>query len=147
MNLVVVLHQPQDLVNIATVIRAMKNFALRNLRLVEPAVFDQHRIEGIAHKTGDILKRVELFDDLDEALADCTHVVGLTARGRTAKRNVQLPRTAAGEIIDAAEQGQVALLFGREDKGLSNAELDRCHRSVTIPTNPDPCWAGCSSFL
>lgn len=137
MTLVVVLHHPQDLVNIAQVVRAMKNFALRDLRLVRPGEYDTRRIEGIAHKTGDILKRVRRFETLDEALADCTHVVGLSARGREAKRNVQRPRDAAPEILAAAEQGTAALVFGREDRGLTNEELDRCHRTVTIPTNPD----------
>jgi TrmH family RNA methyltransferase len=137
MSVVVVLHQPQDLVNIAAVVRAMKNFGLRDLRLVQPAVYDPHRIEGIAHKTGDVLKRVRLFDSFDAALADCVLVVGFTARGRTAKHNVRRPREAAPEILEAGARRKVALVFGREDKGLTNAELDRCHRQVTIPTSPE----------
>ena len=70
MGIVVVLDRPQDLVNIASVIRIMKNFALRDLRLVDPAEYDAYRVEGIAHKTGDILKRVVVVQDLDQALAD-----------------------------------------------------------------------------
>lgn len=136
MSIVVVLQRPQDLVNIAAVVRAMKNFELRDLRLVQPAEYDPHRIEGISHKTGDVLKRVEQFDDLDAALADCSHVVGLTARGRSAKRNVQRPREAAPEILSASVTGCAAMLLGPEDTGLTNEELDRCHRIVTIPTNP-----------
>jgi TrmH family RNA methyltransferase len=61
-------------------------------------------------------------------------VVGFTARGRTAKRNLQRPREAAGEVLARATEGPVALLFGREDKGLDNDALDRCHRVVTIPS-------------
>ncbi len=137
MPLVVVLHRPQDLVNIASVIRIMKNFALRDLRLVAPAEYDAYRVEGIAHKTGDLLKRVQLFDALDAALADCHHVVGFTARQRSAKRNAQRPREAAAEILAASEASLVALVFGPEDKGLTNEELDRCHRMVTIPTSAD----------
>ena len=137
MSVMVVLHEPQDIVNIAAVVRLMKNFGLRDLRLVNPAEYDTHRIEGIAHKTGEVLRRVAVFDRLDAALADCTHVVGLTARGRAAKRTVQSPRDAAHEILDAAGSGIVCLLLGREDKGLSNTALDRCHRMVTIPTNPE----------
>lgn len=137
MSIVVVLHRTQDLVNIAAVVRAMKNFGLRDLRLVQPAEYDAHRIEGISHKTGDVLKRVVIFDDLDEALADCTYVAGLTARGRAAKRNVERPRDAVADMLSAAADGVAALLFGPEDAGLTNAELDRCHRTVTIPTNPE----------
>jgi TrmH family RNA methyltransferase len=134
---IVVLDQPQDLVNIAHTVRAMKNFGLRDLRLVAPAEYDAWRVEGIAHRTSDILKRVLVFDDLQDALADCGHVTGFTARGRTAKRNAQRPREAAAEIAAAADSGTVALLFGREDKGLANDALDLCHRVVTIPTEPD----------
>ncbi len=133
----VVLDQPQELVNIAHVVRAMKNFGLKDLRLVRPAEFDAWRIEGIAHRSGDLIKRIRQFDRLDEALADCTHVAGFTARGRTAKRNAQRPREAAAEITALGAKANVALLFGREDRGLSNEALDLCHRIVTIPTEPD----------
>jgi TrmH family RNA methyltransferase len=136
MSVNVVLHEPQDLVNIAHVVRAMKNFGFRDLRLVEPREYDAHRIEGIAHQTHDVARRVVLFESLEAALADVVHVVGLTARGRSAKRNLQRPREAAEEILSAAAAGPVALLFGREDKGLTNEALDRCHRIVTIPTAP-----------
>jgi len=134
MSIVLVLDQPQDLVNIAHVVRGMKNFGFKDLRLVQPREYDAYRVEGIAHQTADVLARVRTFDALGEAIADCVHVVGLTARGRTAKRNVQRPREAAAEITALAEDGAVALLFGREDRGLSNEALDRCHRVVTIPS-------------
>ena len=134
MSIVIVLDQPQDLVNIAHVVRGMKNFAFKDLRLVQPREYDAYRVEGIAHQTGDVLARVRTFDTLDQAIADCVHVVGFTARGRTAKRNQQRPREAAAEIAELAQDGLVALLFGREDKGLSNEALDRCHRVVTIPS-------------
>lgn len=133
----VVLDHPQELPNIAHVVRAMKNFGLRDLRLVEPREYDAYRIEGIAHRTADILKRVELFATLEEALADVVHAVAFSARGRTAKRHGQRPREAAAEILERAGAGNVALVFGREDKGLSNEALDLCHRVVTIPADPD----------
>ncbi len=134
--MIVLLHRPQDLVNIAGVVRVMKNFGLKDLRLVAPLEYDAHRIGGIAHKTGDIVRRVRVFPALDEALADCRFVVGFTARGRTAKRNLLRPRQAAAELLAHPEYQPAALLFGPEDKGLSNDELDRCHRVVTVPTNP-----------
>jgi len=134
--IVVVLHEPQDLVNIAHVVRGMKNFGMRDLRLVSPREYEAYRVEGIAHQTQDVLARVRTFDSLEDALADCVHIVGFTARGRTAKRNLQRPRDAATEVLALAAGGPVALLFGREDKGLSNDALDRCHRVVTIPSDP-----------
>ena len=137
MNLVVVLHKTQDVVNIASVVRAMKNFGLRDLRLVAPEEFDTRRIQGIAHGSGDFLKRVKVYDALDVALADRTYIVGMTARQRSVKRNMQRPREAAQGLRDASMSGAGALLLGPEDKGLTNDELDRCHRVVTIPTGPD----------
>jgi TrmH family RNA methyltransferase len=136
MSIVVVLDQPQDLVNIAHVVRAMKNFGFRDLRLVNPREYEAYRIEGIAHQTQDILARVVTYGRLEDALGDCVHVAGFTSRERSAKRNLQRPRAAAAEILEQAEGGAVALLFGREDKGLPNEALDLCHRVVTIPTNP-----------
>jgi tRNA/rRNA methyltransferase/tRNA (cytidine32/uridine32-2'-O)-methyltransferase len=137
MSVVVVLHRTQDLVNLAGVVRTMKNFELRDLRLVSPREYEPYRVEGIAHNTGDVLRRVREISSLDEALADCVHVVGLSARQRTAKRMVQRPREAAPEVLAAAETGLVAIMLGPEDAGLTNEELDRCHRVVTIPANPD----------
>src|SRR5437660_4408290 len=95
MTVAVVLHEPQDLVNIAHVVRALKNFGFRDLRLVRPREFDAYRIEGIAHQTQDVLARVTRYEQLDDALADCVRVVGFTARERSAKRNRQRPAGAA----------------------------------------------------
>ncbi|MFL5384623.1 MAG: RNA methyltransferase [Longimicrobiaceae bacterium] len=142
-GIVVVLWQTQDHVNIAGTIRAMKNFGLTRLRLVSPALWDPWRIEGIAHGTQDVVEATEIFDTLEEALADCRYVVGMTARARRAKRAVARPRDLAPELLargrEATEEGAgpVALLFGREDKGLSNEALDLCHRTCIIPTNPE----------
>ncbi|HST58557.1 MAG TPA: TrmJ/YjtD family RNA methyltransferase, partial [Longimicrobium sp.] len=140
-GIVVVLWQTQDYVNIAGTIRAMKNFGLSRLRLVQPEAWDPYRIEGIAHDTRDIVERTEIHDSLASALGDCSYVVGMTARSRRAKRAVVRPRgEAPGLLARAAESvegetGPVALLFGREDKGLSNEALDMCHRTCIIPTS------------
>jgi TrmH family RNA methyltransferase len=133
---VIVLDETQDVVNIAGVMRAMMNMGLSRLRLVRPAEFDAYRIEGIAHKSEPLIRTTEQFDDLDAALFDATFVVGTTARPRTAQRNFVHPRAGAREIVERAEEGPVAILFGREDKGLSNHALDRCQRLVVIPTDP-----------
>lgn len=143
-RIVVVLWETQDYVNIAGTIRAMKNFGLSRLRLVSPAEWDPWRIEGIAHDTGDLIAATRIFHSLPDALADCSYVVAMTARERRAKRSVARPRELAVELVaraaaeaDDAAVGPIAILFGREDHGLSNAALDLCHRSVTIPTNPE----------
>lgn len=137
-RIIFVLHEPQDLVNIAGVIRVMKNMGLQNLRLVRPAEFDAYRIEGIAHKTYDVIARTRSYDTLCEAVADCVWVAGTTARQRTVKRTVMWAREAAREIVERAQVrgGPVAIVFGREDRGLTNEDLDLCHAVVTIPTDP-----------
>ena len=132
-----VLVAPQDIVNIASAVRISRNFGITDLRLVTPAVFDPWRIEGIAHNTAELVEKIRIFDSLDAAVEDCGLVVGLTARGRTAKRQLLRPRPAAREIVDSLAAAPAAIVAGREDKGLSNAELDRCHLLVTIPTSPD----------
>ncbi len=140
-GVVVVLWQTQDHVNVAGTIRAMKNFGLSRLRLVSPASWDPWRIEGIAHDTGDVIAATELYDDLASALADCSFAVGMTARDRRAKRSLGRPRELAGDLLRrgaearAGGAGPVGLVFGREDKGLSNEALDLCHRTCIIPTS------------
>ncbi len=130
----VVLYEPQDPVNIAAVIRAMKNMGVHSLRLVRPVAYDPHRIAGVAHDTEDIIAAIEHFESLEEALADCVRVAGFTARRRAAKREVLTARTAADDLVRCAEGGNVAVLFGREDKGLPNEALDLAHTVVTVPT-------------
>ena len=88
----VVLYEPQDPVNIAAVIRAMKNMGVHSLRLVRPVAYDPHRIAGVAHDTEDIIAAIEHFESLEEALADCVRVAGFTARRRAAKREVLTAR-------------------------------------------------------
>lgn len=132
------MNNPQNLVNVAGVIRAMKNFGLRDLRLANPVEeIDSRRIMGIAHGSDDIIGRLEIFEDLSSALADRTYVAAMSARQRAAKRNMQWPRDAAVDLLAAAEEGAAAVVMGREDRGLTNDELDLCHRVVTIPTVPD----------
>lgn len=137
-RVVVVLDHTQNLVNVAGTVRAMMNMGLSRLRLVAPVEFDAYRIEGIAHRSGPFIERIEHFDELDEALEDCARVYGTTGVARTAHRNWVRPRQAALEIVEqCAPEETVAVLFGREDWGLDNEALDRCQRVITIPTSPE----------
>jgi TrmH family RNA methyltransferase len=133
-NVCVVLHEPQDPVNIAAAIRAMKNMGVARLRLVNPVSYDAGRIQRVAHGTTDVVEQIEHFESLDAALADCVRVAGFTARRRAAKRPVVDPQDAARDLLGHAAHGTAALLFGREDRGLPNEALDRAHVVVIIPT-------------
>lgn len=136
-RIVFVLYEPQDLVNIALTVRAMKNMELPRLRLVAPAQFDEHRIDGIAHDTEDVVQRIEIFDDFDAAVADVVWIVATTARRRMAKQEWAEPAAAAPRLLERTVDGDVAIVFGREDHGLPNTVLDRTHEALCIPTNPD----------
>jgi TrmH family RNA methyltransferase len=131
---ILVLVAPQDIVNVASAVRIARNFELAQIRLVTPAAFDPYRIEGIAHNTAEFVERITQHPTLDEAIADCVYAVALTARGRAAKRTALRPSAAAAELAARGERGPVAFVAGREDKGLTNEELDCCHALVTIPT-------------
>ena len=133
----VVLVEPQDDINIGTAMRAARNFGIESTRLVDPASADPDRIAISAPRCESLIEDLGRFDDLDDAIGDCVLTVGMTARRRTANWRVLEPRHAAREVVDKTAEGRVALLFGREDRGLSNRQLDRCHVVVTIPTNPD----------
>lgn len=137
-GVIIVLNEPQDVVNIATAVRAMMNMGLRRLRLVDPADYDARRIDGIAHGADVVIERTTFHDTLDEAIADVTHVVGTTARRRAMRHNWEHPRDAAPDLMRLArERAPVAVVFGREDRGLANEELDRCDRLLTVPTDSE----------
>src|ERR1700755_3346617 len=112
-SVVVVLYEPQDPVNIAATIRAMKNMGANRIRLVRSVAYEPVRLEGIAHGTMDLIERIEHFDDFDSAVADCVRVVGFTARRRAAKLRVIDPKAAAAELLEMAPGGPGPLVFGR----------------------------------
>jgi TrmH family RNA methyltransferase len=136
-NVIVVLDEPQNLVNIAGVIRAMKNMGLSRLRVVKPAEWDPWRITGIAHRSEELVENTDHFLSLEAALEDCVMVLGTSARPREAQRNYDWARAWAPRLLKRAAQGPVALLFGREDRGLSNQALDLCDGVAIIPTDSD----------
>jgi len=123
--------------NIGAVARAMKNMGLANLCLVNPASFPDEASYARSAGASDVLDKTQVFANLDEALADCVCVMGTSARGRKVPWPVMAPPDAAVEAIAQAGSGPVALVFGRENHGLSNAELQRCHFHIHIPSNPD----------
>jgi TrmH family RNA methyltransferase len=130
----VVLYETQDPVNIGGVIRAMKNMGVLDLRLVRPVKYDETRLQQIAHDTRDIMARIQHFDTVDDALADCVKVFAFSGRRRATRWPMHTPRSMVDEVFEAFEHGPVALMFGREDHGLPSEAIDRAHAVVTIPT-------------
>jgi len=133
----IVLDHPKNVVNIAGVIRVMQNFALETLRLVNPEEFDPYRIEGIAHRSTNLINATTVHPTLEDALGDVSFILGTTGRPRTAGRNYIRPRKAGNVVSERAREGEVAIVLGREDRGLTNEALDLCHAVMIIPTDSD----------
>ncbi|GGK79636.1 tRNA (cytosine(32)/uridine(32)-2'-O)-methyltransferase TrmJ [Amphritea balenae] len=123
--------------NIGGVARAMKNMGLTDLCLVKPKTFPHADAVARAAGAGDLLDSALLVEDLDQALADCHLVVGTSARSRTIPWPLVNPRELASIVTPLPQETKIAIVFGREDRGLTNDELQRCHHHVHIPVNED----------
>src|SRR5579883_2675766 len=123
--------------NIGSAARAMKTMGLSELYLVAPEEFPHDKAKEMASGATDILESAVVVSTLDEAISDCTWVIGTSARSRTIPWPLLMPREAAEKIRQEPAASQVAILFGREQSGLTNEELQRCHLHMQIPANPD----------
>ena len=134
----VVLLEPTHPGNIGAAARAMANMGLRHLALVNPREFPSAQATARAAGADAILENAAVAAQLDHAIADCQLVVGASARLRSIEWPLLPPAAAMRKVAAAAASGApAALLFGRESRGLTNRELDRCHYLVRIPANPD----------
>ncbi len=134
-NVVVVLVEPQGALNIGSVGRAMMNFGFSELRLVSPQVDHlSEEARRMAVKAVGLVEGARVYSRLEEALADCRLALGTTRRFGKYREDFLHPEEAASYLLPQARKDRVALVFGREDKGLLTAELDLCHRLITIPT-------------
>ena len=137
-NMRIVLVRPQGMMNIGSVARAMKNFGITELALVNPVASPTHPDARVmAVRAHDILEGAVIFPRLTDAIADCTWVIGTTRRRGKGREGVIDPRQMASEIADRALQNRVAVVFGPEDRGLTNRDLDLCQCLVTIPSHEE----------
>ncbi|MDE0875353.1 MAG: tRNA (cytosine(32)/uridine(32)-2'-O)-methyltransferase TrmJ [Porticoccaceae bacterium] len=123
--------------NIGGAARAMKNMGLAELYLVEPREYPAPRAVWRAAGARDVLANAKIVGSVDEAIKDCGLVIGTSARERRIPWPLINPRECGDKIWQEARSHNVALLFGREDRGLTNSELQKCHYHVHIPSNPD----------
>jgi TrmH family RNA methyltransferase len=130
----IVLVQPSHPGNIGAVARAMKNMGLQRLTLVSPERFPDPEATWRAVSAADVLERAHIASSLDEAIGSAGLVVGASAKERRIPWPVLDARRAAADIAASSHRGEVAVLFGREDNGLSNDELQRCNLHLAIPT-------------
>lgn len=122
--------------NVGSACRAMANMGIRHLRLAAPNLQNSwDEGERMAVHATDVMNAREEFASFEEAVADCIAVVGTTAREGLYRQHVKSPRDCAADILALASQGKVAIVFGREDKGLLNEEVAQCTHLVRIPVD------------
>jgi tRNA/rRNA methyltransferase len=130
-----VLFKPIYAGNVGAAARAIKNMGFADLRLVAPELSDRRDASAMAVHADDVLAAAQTFPDLAAALADRTITVGTTCRDGP-YRNASRPlREAAAHFAGFAESNSIALIFGPEDRGLTNEELKLCNHLITIPTS------------
>lgn len=123
--------------NIGAAARAMKTMGLSTLYLVSPEAFPHPNARDMASNAIDVLEKAIVVSTLQEAIADCSLVVGTSSRSRTIPWPMLTPREFAAKAMAESTSAKVALIFGREQAGLTNEELQMCHFHVQIPSNPE----------
>ena len=124
--------------NIGSALRAMKTMGLSKLVLVAPKTYPHPDIDALAAGAQDLIEQIEIVETLEQAIQDCHLVFGTSARSRTIPWPLLDVRPAAKEALQAASQQQnIAIVFGREDRGLTNEELALANYHLTIPVNPE----------
>ncbi len=123
--------------NIGSAARAMKTMGLSNLYLVDPACEIDSHASALAAGATDVLGKTVIVDTLADAITDCRLTIGTSARSRTLSWPMVEPRECGEKLVAEAEQAPVALVFGRENSGLTNEELQQCNYHVCIPANPE----------
>lgn len=135
-NIGIILVRPQIPENIGATARAMKNMGLHRLTLVGPENCDLCRIVKMATGSSiDVIEEMEVYEDLGDALSPFQYLVGTTARTGASRPALTRPRELAHELIPISQENRVGILFGPEDRGLSNEDLRYCHTIATIPTD------------
>jgi tRNA (cytidine32/uridine32-2'-O)-methyltransferase len=122
--------------NIGSVARAMKTMGLSSLYLVNPKHFPHDKALEMASGAGDVLEQAVIRDHFVEAIADCSLVIGASARLRAIPWPLLTPRDLAEKVWQEPSHGVTAVVFGQEQSGLTNKELQRCHFCMQIPANP-----------
>ncbi len=134
-NVAIVLHRPRFPENIGAAARAMCNMGISRLIVVAPENCDLSRVCKMAtHAALDVVEQMMVFQDLESALADFNYVLGTTARLGGERQVVHSPETAADKLAPLLASNQIALVFGPEDRGLSNRAVRRCDGLINIPT-------------
>jgi tRNA/rRNA methyltransferase len=134
-NISIILNRPRYPENIGAVARAMRNMGFDQLIVVDPQNYDMPRILKMAtHAAIEVVERIQVYEDLQNALEHLSYIVGTTARLGGQRQLVGSAARLAEKLAPISVANQVGLLFGPEDRGLTNENLRLCHELVNIPT-------------
>lgn len=136
-NIRIVLVNTSLSANIGSAARAMKTMGLRQLVLVDPRIFPSSEATALAAGASDVLAKARVVPTLEAAIADCALVIGASARSRTIPWSMLDAREAGNVVRLESEKHPVAIVFGREDRGLTNEELQQCHYHVCISSDEE----------
>ena len=125
--------------NIGAAARAMKNMGIHQMRLVSPKEFPHEKAFFRAKAATDVLEKAEVHKSLNDAISEAKLVIGTSARNRKVPWPIVSPREAAEEIVSFSKtnENKIAVIFGREDRGLTNEELGLCNLHVHIPSSDE----------
>lgn len=134
-NFAIVLSHPKIPENIGAAARAAWNMGIGELIVVNPENLDLERMLKMAtHNAAHLIKKMEIYPTLKEAIARFNYIVGTSARTGRGRRPIMTPRELAPLLIQKAVSNRIAMVFGSEDKGLTTEEIRLCHQLVKIPT-------------
>ncbi|MFZ2198506.1 MAG: RNA methyltransferase [Thermodesulfovibrionales bacterium] len=136
-NISFILVETMETGNIGASARALKNLGFSKLELVRPARFPSDEAGWFAHGAEDVLSSIKVFPELKASIADKSVVIGVTRRIGKKRGQAYPVREAAEKIRELAVNNRIALLFGREDRGLKNAETSECSFMINIPASPE----------
>ena len=124
--------------NIGSVARAMKTMGLYRLSLVNPRVFPSGDANALAGNATDVLKNAKIFSSINDAIKDSTFVYATSSRDRSIQWPLMNAESAANEICNQVNSDkEVSIVFGKEDRGLTNEELEFANKLIEIPANPE----------
>jgi len=134
-HITIVLQKPRYPENIGSAARAIRNMGLKHLVVVDPENYDINRVLTLAtHAASDVIHRALIYSDLAEAVSRFHYVVGTTARLGGQRQRIKRPGELAEKLVSISADNRIAVIFGPEDRGLTNEDLRLCHALVNIPT-------------
>jgi tRNA/rRNA methyltransferase len=135
-NISIVLLRPRYPENIGAAARAIRNMGIGNLIVVQPLNYDLEKVLKLAtHAAQDVVEKIRIYDDLNSALSQFQYIAATTARLGARRQVIQSPSRLAKHLVSISQDNQIGILFGPEDRGLTNEDIWNCHVLVNIPTH------------